>query len=49
MVEVGAGDMERSALEALCAKYRSYVEQPPEGPLIRLRAERVLCWRASEA
>lgn len=49
VVEVGAGEVEQSALEALRAKYQSYVEQPPEGPLIRLTAERVLWWRASEA
>ncbi|MBA3421964.1 MAG: pyridoxamine 5'-phosphate oxidase family protein [Thermoleophilaceae bacterium] len=48
VVEVSAGDAERSALDALRAKYRSYLEQPPEGPLIRLRPERVLCWRATE-
>ncbi len=48
LFEVGTGDVERSALEALRAKYRPYAEVPPEGPLIRLRPERVLCWRASE-
>jgi len=48
VVEAGAGDAERSALEALRAKYGSYAAQPPEGPLIRLRPERVLCWRASD-
>lgn len=48
VVEVGAGDMERSALDALRSKYVPYVEDPPAGPLIRLRPERVVCWRASE-
>lgn len=48
LVEVGAGDAERFAFEALRAKYRSYLEEPPEGPLIRLRPERLLCWRATE-
>jgi PPOX class probable F420-dependent enzyme len=48
VVEVGAGDPERSAFDALRSKYVAYVEQPPAGPLLRLRPERVLCWRASE-
>jgi PPOX class probable F420-dependent enzyme len=48
VVEAGAGDMERSALDALRSKYVAYVEDPPAGPLIRLRPERVVCWRASE-
>ena len=48
VVEVGAGDMERSALDSLRSKYVPYVEDPPAGPLIRLRPERVVCWRASE-
>ena len=48
LVEVGPGHPELSALDALRAKYRPYVDEPPEGPLIRLRPERVLCWRASE-
>jgi PPOX class probable F420-dependent enzyme len=35
------------ALHALGAKYSHYSDDPPEGPLIALRAERVLWWRAS--
>ena len=48
VVEVGAGDTERPAIDALRSKYVAYVERPPAGPLLRLRPERVLCWRASE-
>ncbi len=48
VVEVGAGDAERSAFDALRSKYRAYVDDPPAGPLLRLRPERVLCWRASK-
>lgn len=35
-----------AALENLRAKYANYVEEPPEGPFMALRPERVLCWRA---
>jgi PPOX class probable F420-dependent enzyme len=38
-----AGD----ALEALVAKYPIYRDRRPEGPLLRLVAERALHWRAS--
>ena len=38
-----AGD----ALDALAAKYPSYREHRPDGPLLRLVAERALHWRAS--
>ena len=34
-------------LEALAGKYPAYRCQPPAGPLIRISAERALCWRAS--
>jgi hypothetical protein len=37
----------RASLEALAEKYSSYAEHPPDGPLLGLRPERVLCWRAS--
>jgi PPOX class probable F420-dependent enzyme len=37
------------ALEALAAKYVQYRAEPPPGPLLRLAAETVTCWRASEA
>jgi PPOX class probable F420-dependent enzyme len=34
------------ALEALVDKYPQYVEQRPQGPLLRLQPERFACWRA---
>jgi PPOX class probable F420-dependent enzyme len=34
------------ALDALAEKYPQYVEQRPQGPLLRLAPERVACWRA---
>jgi PPOX class probable F420-dependent enzyme len=34
-------------LGALAAKYRQYVAEPPQGPLLRLAPERVGCWRAT--
>ena len=43
------GDEEvRAALAALAAKYDAYAADPPDGPLLGLRPERLLCWRASE-
>jgi PPOX class probable F420-dependent enzyme len=33
-------------LEALARRYPAYREAPPPGPLIELRPERILCWRA---
>jgi len=35
-----------SALDALVEKYPQYVEQRPQGPLLRLAPERFACWRA---
>jgi PPOX class probable F420-dependent enzyme len=35
------------ALAALAAKYRQYAERTPPGPLLRLRVERALAWRAA--
>jgi PPOX class probable F420-dependent enzyme len=35
-------------VEALSAKYEQYVEQPPPGPLLALRPERYLWWRAAD-
>ena len=40
--EGGAG------LEALSAKYRQYREEAPPGPLLALRPERYLWWRAAD-
>ena len=36
-------------LEALAARYPQYRDRPPAGPLLRLTAERTLCWSASDA
>jgi PPOX class probable F420-dependent enzyme len=36
------------ALDALAAKYPQYAERPPPGPLLRLAAAQVRCWRADE-
>ena len=35
------------ALNALAAKYPQFVEEPPQGPLLRLAPQRFACWRAS--
>jgi PPOX class probable F420-dependent enzyme len=35
------------ALDALAQKYPQYVEEPPQGPLLRLAPQRFACWRAS--
>ncbi len=37
-----------AGLERLREKYDHYLNDPPQGPFIGLRPERVLCWRASE-
>ena len=36
------------ALDALAAKYPQYVEERPQGPLLRLVPERCNCWRAAD-
>jgi PPOX class probable F420-dependent enzyme len=36
-------------LAALAGKYDEYRERTPDGPLLRLGVERVLCWRAAGA
>jgi PPOX class probable F420-dependent enzyme len=38
---------EPGVLDALAEKYAQYRERPPDGPFLRLRPERVLCWRAA--
>lgn len=43
-----AGEAVEAALASLRAKYRHYGDDAPDGPFMRLRLERVLCWRASE-
>jgi PPOX class probable F420-dependent enzyme len=35
-----------SAMDALAAKYEAYASKRPPGPLLRLRPERALSWRA---
>ncbi len=45
--EAGDGAVQ-AALASLRAKYDHYVDDPPDGPFLRLRPERALCWRASE-
>jgi len=37
-----------AALDALSARYAPYRERRPPGPLLRLRPERCLHWRAAE-
>ena len=44
IVEVGEG---ASGLEALMAKYEQYREDAPPGPLLALRPDRYLWWRAA--
>jgi hypothetical protein len=39
---------DRVGLDALVAKYAPYRDRPPAGPLLRLRPERALWWRASD-
>jgi PPOX class probable F420-dependent enzyme len=34
------------ALDALAARYPQYVDERPQGPLLRLAPERFACWRA---
>jgi PPOX class probable F420-dependent enzyme len=36
------------ALDALAAKYPQYVEERPQGPLLRLAPERFTWWRAAD-
>ena len=35
------------ALDALAEKYPQYVDERPQGPLLRLAPERFACWRAA--
>jgi hypothetical protein len=45
IVEVANGG---AGLEALSAKYDPYRDEPPPGPLLALRPERYLWWRAAD-
>ena len=44
ILEVGSA---ADAIDALAAKYEPYRAQTPPGPLLRLRPQRFICWRAS--
>jgi PPOX class probable F420-dependent enzyme len=46
-VEVLPAAEEPAAMAALAARYRQYAERTPPGPLLRLRVDRALEWRAS--
>jgi PPOX class probable F420-dependent enzyme len=46
-VEVSDADAHPDAVEALRSKYEQYRDRPPGGPLLRLRPESAVCWRAS--
>ena len=46
-VEVVEAAGASAALDALADKYPPYRESPPPGPLLRLRPDRALSWRAS--
>jgi PPOX class probable F420-dependent enzyme len=46
-VEVMEAAEAEAPLDALVEKYEPYRERRPDGPLLRLVPERVLCWRAS--
>ncbi len=46
-IEILAASEAPDGLAALCAKYEAYRAQAPAGPLLALRSERCLCWRAS--
>lgn len=48
-VEVLEGQAAEPGRSALAAKYEQYATQPPPGPVLRLKIERALHWRASPA
>jgi PPOX class probable F420-dependent enzyme len=45
VVDVADND---GVLAALAGRYPQYRDRPPEGPLLRLIAERTVCWSASD-
>ena len=45
IMEIGDGP---AGLDVLSAKYERYREEAPPGPLLALRPERYLCWRAAD-
>ena len=46
-VDVLAVEAAPEAIEALARKYEPYRRERPQGPLLRLTPERLLCWRAA--
>ena len=46
-VDVLAVEAAPEAVEALAGKYEPYRRERPQGPLLRLTPERLLCWRAA--
>lgn len=46
-VDVLAVEAAPEAIEALAGKYEPYRREGPQGPLLRLTPERLLCWRAA--
>jgi PPOX class probable F420-dependent enzyme len=46
-VEIVPVAAEPEAMEALATKYEAYRAEAPPGPLLKLTAERTLCWRAA--
>jgi PPOX class probable F420-dependent enzyme len=46
-VSVLDGPPTGAVLDALTRRYPQYRDDPPPGPLLRLLAERTLCWRAA--
>ncbi|MDA0166586.1 pyridoxamine 5'-phosphate oxidase family protein [Solirubrobacter ginsenosidimutans] len=45
--DVTIAPIDAPALEALQRRYPVYLERPPNGPLLKLRPERVLSWRSA--
>jgi PPOX class probable F420-dependent enzyme len=47
-VEISDAREQPEAVAALRAKYQQYAERPPGGPLLRLRPDSAVCWRAAD-
>jgi PPOX class probable F420-dependent enzyme len=47
-IDLRAVGQSAAALAALAAKYQLYLREPPQGPLLRLLPDRILCWRATD-
>jgi PPOX class probable F420-dependent enzyme len=39
--------LDEAPIEALQARYPAYRERAPRGPFLRLKPDRILCWRAT--